>query len=338
MGKSGSKHVYFDTAFWDDEWISSLELPEKTLYLYFLTNRLFNISGVYKITDRRICFDTTLKPKQIQKIMTKFQEMHKVYRMGEYIVIPDVPKMQVLDNEKIYSGVVNCLLEVEPVYLRQLVRMNYKFDLKVVFDRLGIPSKEVSIPPEWVSSPLPAKSQIDMVLEKSAELGFFIEANVAGRLVSSIDPSWIDGPHTFMKLAAERARGGRYSDLPDDEQKAIYLSALFKWNDLRQEYPKWRATLEAKDEKERIAREEAERRLQREEARKVNRPSVCQCGSELDEVLRCSACGGEYEFNETTWAYYFYPKGSKPDLMESFKKLVELKKIDHEEQGKERQK
>jgi hypothetical protein len=164
-----------------------------------------------------------------------------------------------------------------------------------------------------------------MVLEKSAEVGFFIEVGIAGRLVSSIDPSWIEGPHTFMKFVSEWIKGGRYSDLPDDEQKAIYLSALFKWDDMRQEYPKWRADLEAKDEKERIDRDETERRLKRDEARKVNRPLVCQCGSELDEVLRCPACDGEYEFNETTWEYDFYPKGSKPNLAEGFKKYMELK-------------
>jgi hypothetical protein len=318
-----TKHCYFSTSFWDDVWVHSLKPLEKTLYFYLLTNPLINIAGVYKIFDERICFDTGLTQKHVQEFMVKFQEAHKAVRMGEYIVVLNAPKHQVLDNEKIFSGIVNCLLEVEPVYLRQLVRMNYKFDLKVVFDRLGITYKEVFIPPEGVSSPLPAKSPIDIVLEKSAEVGFFIKTDVAGRLVSSIDPSWIDGPHTFMKLAAERARGGRYSDLPDNEQKAIYLSALFKWDDLRQEYPKWRKSLEAKDEKERIAREEAERRLKREEARKANRPLVCQCGSALDEALQCSACGGEYEFNETTWEYDFYPKGSKPDLIEEFKKLKE---------------
>jgi hypothetical protein len=313
-----TKHCYFSTSFWDDAWVHSLKPLEKILYFYLLTNPLINIAGVYKILDERICFDTGLTPKYVQEFMAKFQEAHKAVRMGEYIVIINAPKHQVLENEKIFSGIVNCLLEVEPVYLQQLARMNYRFDLKVVFDRLSIPYKEVSIPPEGVSSPLPAKFPIDIVLEKSAEAGFFIETDIAGRLVSSIDPSWIDGPHTFMKLAAERARGGRYSDLPDNEQKAIYLSALFKWDDLRQEYPKWRKALEAKDEeKKRIAREKAERQLKREEAHKVNRPLVCRCGSELDEALRCSACGGEYEFNETTWEYDFY--------MEEFKKLMELK-------------
>jgi hypothetical protein len=327
MGNSRkNKHVYFAVSFWDDEWICSLKPIEKLLYVYLLTNPLTNIAGVYKITGRRICFDTGLTPKQIQEFMAKFQDAHKAIRMGEYIVIINAPKHQVLDNEKIFSGVVNCLLEVDPVYLRQLVRMNYKFDLKVVFDRLGMPYKEVSIPPEGVSDPLPAKSPIDMVLENSADVGFFIETDVAGRLVSSIDPSWIDGPHTFMELAAERARGGRYSSLPEDEQKAIYLSALFKWDDLRQEYPKWRTVLEAKDEKERITREEAERQLKQEEARKDNRPLVCQCGSELNEVLLCLACGGEYRFNETTWKYDFYPKESKLSFTESYKKIMELRK------------
>jgi hypothetical protein len=92
------KHIYFSVSFWDDEWICSLKPLEKMLYLYLLTNPLTNIAGVYKITDRRICFDTGLTQKQIKEFMAKFQEAHKAFRMDEYIVILNAPKHQALYN------------------------------------------------------------------------------------------------------------------------------------------------------------------------------------------------------------------------------------------------
>jgi hypothetical protein len=327
MGNSGkNKHIYFSVSFWDDEWVCSLKPLEKMLYLYLLTNPLTNIAGVYKITERRIVFDTGLTQKQVQDFIGKFQEDHKAYRMGEYVVIPSAPKHQQWEtSDKIYKGIVNYLEEIGPENLRQLVRMNYKFDLKVVFDRLKIPYGAVSIPHEEVSNTSSEKSPIEMVLEESAAVGFFIEADIAARLVGSIDPAWIMIPHTFMEMAAERARGGRYADLPGNEQKAIYISALLKWDDLRQEYPKWRAALEAKDKKEQEAHDEEDRRRQRQIVRDEKRPSMCQCGAELDNLLRCLSCGGDYEFNETTWEYDFFPKGSRPDLLESFKKLRGLR-------------
>jgi hypothetical protein len=292
-----TKHCYFSTSFWDDEWVCSLKPLEKMLYVYLLTNPLINIAGVYKITERRILFDTGLSKKQVQEFMKKYQEDHKAFRMGEYIVIPSAPKHQQWEtSDKIYKGIVNLLEEIGPDNLRLLVRMDYKFPLKVVFDRLQIPLKPVSIPHEGVLS-LSDKSPVETVLERSAESGFFIEADVAARLVSTIDPTWIDGPHNFMKLAAERARGGRYADLSEDEQKAIYISALLKWDDLRQEYPVWRENQEKNERLEAL-------RIERERIKNTP-PKTCQCGAKLGPDLRCPVCERVCYFDDEQWRWAF---------------------------------
>ena len=135
-----STQRYISTSFWDDEWIQELDPSEKLLYLYFMTNPLTNIAGVYKISVRRICFDTGFNQDTIGHLMTKFQKAGKAYRIGEYIVLPSWPKHQKWEKApRIKDGILACLCSLEEEMLRALVEIGYKFDLKQVFDTLCIP-------------------------------------------------------------------------------------------------------------------------------------------------------------------------------------------------------
>jgi hypothetical protein len=135
---------YISTSFYDDRWIQSLDPAEKFIYLYLLTNPLTNIAGVYKIEDRRISFDTGYTKEVVGSILEKFEKAGKVYRMDEYIVIPSWPKHQKWEKApKIKQGIISCLMEIGEEYLKKLVIMNYKFDLRIVFDTLSIPYERV---------------------------------------------------------------------------------------------------------------------------------------------------------------------------------------------------
>ena len=135
-----STHRYVATSFWDDDWIQSLDPSEKLLYLYLMTNPLTSISGVYKISDRRISFDTGFNIDTIKQIMGKFEKAGKAYRMDEYVVLPSWPKHQKWETApKIKEGIVLYLMGIGEKYLKRLIEINYRFDLRIVFDRLGIP-------------------------------------------------------------------------------------------------------------------------------------------------------------------------------------------------------
>ena len=135
-----STQRYISTSFWDDEWIQELDPSEKLLYLYFMTNPLTNIAGVYKISVRRICFDTGFNQDTIGYLMTKFQKAGKAYRIGEYIVLPSWPKHQKWEKApRIKDGIIACLCSLNEEMLHALVKIGYKFDLKQVFDTLCIP-------------------------------------------------------------------------------------------------------------------------------------------------------------------------------------------------------
>ena len=128
---------YISTSFWDDEWIQTLDPSEKLLYLYLMTNPLTNIAGVYKITDRRIGFDTGFNLDTIRHIFSKFEKAGKAFRYNEYIVLPSWPKHQeYTKRNKIRDGIISQLQELPEDMIGFLVRTGYKFDLTLVFSTI----------------------------------------------------------------------------------------------------------------------------------------------------------------------------------------------------------
>ncbi|WP_461246523.1 HNH endonuclease [Treponema sp. R6D11] len=136
-----STQRYISTSFWDDEWVQTLNLTEKALYLYLLTNTLTNIAGVYKISERRILFDTGLSGDDYKNIFDKFEKHGKAYRISEYIALPKWPKHQKWEEKsKIKDGIISCLQELPKNILKYLHNINYQFDLSLV-DKTIIASK-----------------------------------------------------------------------------------------------------------------------------------------------------------------------------------------------------
>jgi hypothetical protein len=146
---------YISTSFWDDEWIQTLDPSEKLLYLYLMTNPLTNIAGVYKITDRRISFDTGFNLDTITHIFRKFEKAGKVYRKGEYVALPSWPKHQQWEKRsKIKDGIVAILKTLPPELLDYMVHIGYKYPI----DTLSIP---YTYPSNYIDSDSDIDSDID---------------------------------------------------------------------------------------------------------------------------------------------------------------------------------
>lgn len=92
------------TKFWDDTYIIDLNPTEKLLFLYFLTNALTNISGIYEITMRRVEFDTGIVSSLLESIFKKFQKDEKVIYLEGWICIVNFIKNQTL-NPSIVKGI-----------------------------------------------------------------------------------------------------------------------------------------------------------------------------------------------------------------------------------------
>lgn len=130
-----AKQRYISTSFWDDEWVQELDPSEKFLYIYLLTNPLTNIAGIYKITKRRIVFDTGFNQDTIEKILKRFSHDGKVHYRNNYMIITNWTKHQKLktknkDGEKpnnVKVGIDQILFDLEPDFLLEIIELGYQY-------------------------------------------------------------------------------------------------------------------------------------------------------------------------------------------------------------------
>ena len=111
-----------NTKFWDDRYIRGLRPYEKLLYLYFLTNALTNISGVYEISMDRVEFDTAVPNRLLKPILEKFKADRKITYRDEWLVIHNFIKNQSL-NPKVVAG-IKISLQNAPNWAKNLVNID----------------------------------------------------------------------------------------------------------------------------------------------------------------------------------------------------------------------
>jgi len=145
------------------------------------------------------------------------------------------------------------------------------------------------------------------IRDEARKSGYFIDKSIAQKIGDcGLPAEWLQSPHSFFDLATERVlENKKYCDLPYGEQKALFITAVRSWDDLREEYPEWKARKERQDREMEI------------EAARDNRPQGCRCGGELKQIntdeLFCFECGDvAYTFDEKSlvWTYI---KNSKED-------------------------
>lgn len=107
-----SKKRYINTKFWDDNYIINLDPIEKLLFLYFLTNPLTDICGVYEIPLRRISFDTGIDKDMVLKILERFTADRKIfYIKNSWIYIKNFAKHQAV-NDSVKKGIERSMQDV----------------------------------------------------------------------------------------------------------------------------------------------------------------------------------------------------------------------------------
>lgn len=122
---------YISTSFWDDAWIQELDPSEKLLYLYLMTNPLTNIAGVYKITVRRIVFDTGFNEETVRRILGRFEADKKACLHGEYIIIPSWPKHQKCETrQKIKDGIQAVIDSLPEEVVEYMVYIGYAYHIE----------------------------------------------------------------------------------------------------------------------------------------------------------------------------------------------------------------
>lgn len=94
-----SKKRSVDTHFWNDNYVADLDPIEKILFLYFLTNPLTNMLGVYEIPLRRIAFDTGIDSDMVKKLIHRFDADEKFSYIDGFVVVHNF-----LDHQKLNTN------------------------------------------------------------------------------------------------------------------------------------------------------------------------------------------------------------------------------------------
>jgi hypothetical protein len=106
-----AKKRYINTKFWDDNYVVNLDPIEKLMFLYFITNPLTDICGIYEIPLRRMAFDTGIDKYMILKIIERFEEDDKIYYIDGWIYVKNFSKNQII-NDSVQKGIERSLLVV----------------------------------------------------------------------------------------------------------------------------------------------------------------------------------------------------------------------------------
>jgi len=99
-----SKQRYIQDSFWTDPYIETLMSKEKLLFLYYLTNPLCNIAGIYEIRDNRVSYETGIQEDDIKKIKNKFVKDKKILIFQDWIILKNFARHQSL-NPNVKEGI-----------------------------------------------------------------------------------------------------------------------------------------------------------------------------------------------------------------------------------------
>lgn len=93
-----------NTKIWSDEWFEQLSQQEKLVWIYLLTNPYTNMLGIYKITIKRIAFDTGITIETVSKCLKGFEMVKKCIYNNGYIILPNWMKNQRMNPNMVKSA------------------------------------------------------------------------------------------------------------------------------------------------------------------------------------------------------------------------------------------
>ena len=155
------KQAYISTAFWDDDWVGTLDPSEKLFYLYLITNSNNNIVGLYKLPKRKLCFDTGFSIETTNMLLSRFEnDYHKIIYIDDHVFLKNMVKNQALNSPKLILGMTSLvrslcdkfkvlfLLEMKNqgiLSIFQNVQVPENYDFNTLSIRYGCPMDTLSI-------------------------------------------------------------------------------------------------------------------------------------------------------------------------------------------------
>ena len=136
-----AKNRYIRDSFWTDPYIENLDPSEKLLFLYYLTNPLCNVAGIYEIRDKRVAYETGFDKDMVEKIRSRFVRDGKMLVVDDWIVLTNFAKHQA-SNPNMLKGMQRIIDELpdEVKALKGFERLPYFTLLNLTLPNLTSPN------------------------------------------------------------------------------------------------------------------------------------------------------------------------------------------------------
>jgi hypothetical protein len=75
-------------AFWNDGYVQELDMAETAVYFHYITSPRLENSGVFKEGQRMVSFYVKTDIDTVKNADAKLEKDGKVYRIGEWVIVP----------------------------------------------------------------------------------------------------------------------------------------------------------------------------------------------------------------------------------------------------------
>lgn len=75
------------TKIWEDDFVSTLPIVQKALFIYFITNQRIGQTGIYEVTDRIILFETGASKEQLEQAKDVFMKANKILFINGWVKV-----------------------------------------------------------------------------------------------------------------------------------------------------------------------------------------------------------------------------------------------------------
>lgn len=128
------KYIKFNTKFWYDGYVSSLNPTEKLFFLYLFTNPRVDKTGIYELPDRFIESELNIDHAQLLQLKAKMEKDNKFYFYKDWVYIVNFAEHNkfstaeniVKDYKKEFDSIPK---EVKDYFIKEL-KLPYKIPIE----------------------------------------------------------------------------------------------------------------------------------------------------------------------------------------------------------------
>jgi hypothetical protein len=122
---------------WEDFWFSELPTEHKILWIYLITNNNTNMLGIYEISEKKMCFDTSLPLERLRKAFKDFETNKKAKYVNGYVILYNWIKNQSYNPNMIKSALKD--FRSLPGNIRMSTEAKFINDLRIKNESLPNP-------------------------------------------------------------------------------------------------------------------------------------------------------------------------------------------------------